>query len=98
MSETTKIYCVVAVGDSPLRWRRTWGWYVALVSARAAVKKCSAFIHECRYYEWCLIEEVKAGISAETQVIQWFKLNRRGVFVRSRRPPWARGICNWSMG
>jgi len=104
------VFCIVCVGvrpaDSrgrkPEAWHhhtRNWGWFPTMREARQRIRSrdCARFMHECGYYQWCLVEWVPAGICSDTLVMEWYKLKGER-YVKARRPPFAKHICNWSMG
>lgn len=97
------VYCVVAINHNfkhdpqPGRHTRPWGWFPTMNEARRSVRSSARFIHECGYYQWCLIEQAPPGLCSDTRALEWYKLKGER-FVKAKCPPWAKHICNWSLG
>jgi hypothetical protein len=81
---------------------RCWGWYPKKEDAFAAVKMNAGDMHECEYTH-IVIEEVPAGVPPYSEAIQWFRYikNKKytsGHWVKCKKPEWAGGVINYSLG
>lgn len=83
---------------------RVWGWYRTIKDCEFAIENNVGDLFEY-YYNYACIEEVQAGIWAETKVIQWYKATytkqntEQGPdIVKCDPPPYAKNACNFTMG
>jgi len=93
------ITCMVYKADLPTRIQ-CLGYFHDVAHAMAAVIVNQGGL-DCCVYTHCVIEAMLPGvhsIGSHDKPRWWYACNNKRKWKRIRRPKWANGICNWSMG